>query len=276
MKLEMVIIGSGAGVPTKNRFGTSIALCAADKIYLLDCGAPVSSLLYRVDKAPTCVEAILITHFHADHVSGIPLLIQQLQFSGRTSPLTIFGPPGTKMKLWTILQYHFILEELLPFKLLIKDMKPEETIVCGESSLTFSFFPTAHFLDSQLGKRPDKYGSLYPISYGIIIEAKQGRIIYSGDVGNVNDTKPYISRCDLLIHELAHIGPEALRDFAVDNCIPRLIVTHIHSTLTDQTEEIYRVIREGYKGELVVAEDLTAVKLDFDTHILEMEGNNAC
>jgi ribonuclease BN (tRNA processing enzyme) len=66
---------------------------------LLDCGATSLSALKRLRLDPGEITAVFVSHLHGDHFGGIPFLILDGQFSRRTEPLTIAGPPGTGRRL---------------------------------------------------------------------------------------------------------------------------------------------------------------------------------
>lgn len=66
---------------------------------LLDCGATSLSALKRLGLDPGEIAAVFVSHLHGDHFGGLPFLILDGQFSGRTQPLAIAGPPGTGRRL---------------------------------------------------------------------------------------------------------------------------------------------------------------------------------
>jgi ribonuclease BN (tRNA processing enzyme) len=66
---------------------------------LLDCGATSLSALKRLGLDPGEIAAVFVSHLHGDHFAGLPFLILDGQFSGRTTPLTIAGPPGIASRL---------------------------------------------------------------------------------------------------------------------------------------------------------------------------------
>jgi ribonuclease BN (tRNA processing enzyme) len=66
---------------------------------LLDCGATSLSALKSQGLDPGEISAVIVSHLHGDHFGGIPFLILDGQFSRRTAPLTIVGPPGTTQRL---------------------------------------------------------------------------------------------------------------------------------------------------------------------------------
>jgi len=83
-------------VPTKDRNHTSILLKFKEENILVDCGEGTQRQLRIANEKPTRITKILITHWHGDHVLGIPGLLQTLAASNYQKNLLIFGPEGTK------------------------------------------------------------------------------------------------------------------------------------------------------------------------------------
>jgi ribonuclease BN (tRNA processing enzyme) len=64
---------------------------------LVDCGAPVQTLLRRAGMDVTSIDLVLITHFHSDHTFMLPMMLGARAFAGELRPgLTVGGPPGTR------------------------------------------------------------------------------------------------------------------------------------------------------------------------------------
>jgi len=66
---------------------------------LLDCGATSLTALRQARLDPGEIGAVFVSHLHGDHFGGLPFLILDGQFSRRTAPLVIAGPPGTRQRL---------------------------------------------------------------------------------------------------------------------------------------------------------------------------------
>jgi len=66
---------------------------------LLDCGATSLSALRRSGLDPGEIAAVFVSHLHGDHFGGLPFLILDGQFTRRTRPLTVVGPPGLARRL---------------------------------------------------------------------------------------------------------------------------------------------------------------------------------
>jgi ribonuclease BN (tRNA processing enzyme) len=74
---------------------------------LLDCGATSLPALRRCGLDPGEIAAVFVSHLHGDHFGGIPFLILNGQFTGRASPLTVVGPPGTARRLPELMECMF-------------------------------------------------------------------------------------------------------------------------------------------------------------------------
>ncbi len=111
--LDVALLGTGGMMPLPNRFLTSLLLRLNGKMLLIDCGEGTQITMKMLGWGFKNLDVILITHFHADHVSGLPGLLLTLGNSGRTEPLTIIGPFG----LHEILKGLLIIASDLPFEI---------------------------------------------------------------------------------------------------------------------------------------------------------------
>lgn len=94
--MELVFLGTSCMIPTKERNHTSIFLSYKTEGILVDCGEGTQRQMKIAGIKPSKVTRILISHWHGDHVLGIPGLIQTLGASDYSQPLDIYGPKGTK------------------------------------------------------------------------------------------------------------------------------------------------------------------------------------
>jgi ribonuclease Z len=95
--LELFFLGTGAGMPTKQRNVTSIALnllVERDSFWLFDCGEGTQHQILRSPVKLSKTDKIFITHLHGDHLYGLPGLLSSRAYSGGEGPLTIYGPIG--------------------------------------------------------------------------------------------------------------------------------------------------------------------------------------
>ena len=74
---NILFLGTGSSVPTKLRNHTGILTSFANEHILLDCGDNIQRQSYIAGVSPTKITRILITHWHGDHILGLPGLLQR-------------------------------------------------------------------------------------------------------------------------------------------------------------------------------------------------------
>jgi ribonuclease Z len=94
--MDVVFLGTSCMVPTKDRNHQGILINHKEEGVLVDCGEGIQRQFRIADIKPTKISVILISHWHGDHVLGLPGLLQTLNASGYEKKLKIFGPKGTK------------------------------------------------------------------------------------------------------------------------------------------------------------------------------------
>lgn len=99
--MELIFLGTSAGVPTRTRNMTSIALDLQQPdragIWLFDCGEGTQHQFLKTTFNPGKVDKIFITHLHGDHLFGLPGLLCSRSMQGNsTLPLTLYGPKGLR------------------------------------------------------------------------------------------------------------------------------------------------------------------------------------
>jgi ribonuclease BN (tRNA processing enzyme) len=97
--MRVQFAGSGDAFGSGGRWQTCIHLSAGGQVLLVDCGATSLVALKAQGLDPSAVGAVAVTHLHGDHFGGLPFLILDGQFSGRSAPLQVAGPPGTRARL---------------------------------------------------------------------------------------------------------------------------------------------------------------------------------
>lgn len=92
--IDVSLLGTGGMMPLPYRWLTSMLIRVNGKCILTDCGEGTQIALKKAGWSANPIDIILITHFHADHISGLPGLLLSIGNSERTEPLLIIGPRG--------------------------------------------------------------------------------------------------------------------------------------------------------------------------------------
>lgn len=92
--MEIVLLGTGAALPTQSRWPSAMAVIREDEILLFDCGEGAQIQFQKAQLKPGKLTHIFISHFHGDHFYGLIGLLTSLELGGREKPLSIYGPHG--------------------------------------------------------------------------------------------------------------------------------------------------------------------------------------
>ena len=92
--LKVTLLGTGGTQPLPDRALAAAAVTVAGRSVLLDCGEGTQVGLRRYGVSAYRLSAVLLTHYHGDHILGLPGLLQTLGSLNRTEPLTVYGPAG--------------------------------------------------------------------------------------------------------------------------------------------------------------------------------------
>jgi ribonuclease Z len=95
MDLSAIFLGTGGSVPSARRSTASVLLVRGGRRLMFDCGEGTQRQLQR-SLGLTQVDEIFLTHFHADHILGLPGLLKTYDLTAREEPLTIYGPRGLR------------------------------------------------------------------------------------------------------------------------------------------------------------------------------------
>ncbi len=93
--LHVAIVGSGSPLPDPKRGNPCAAVIAGGRVYVVDAGERSSETMNRMQIAPNRIAAMLLTHFHSDHIGGIATVnLQRWVADAATTPMRVIGPPG--------------------------------------------------------------------------------------------------------------------------------------------------------------------------------------
>jgi len=236
--IRVTFLGTAAARPTVGRNVSGIALQREGDLMLFDCGEGTQRQMMRFSTG-FGVQAIFVTHLHADHFLGIIGLLRTMGLQGRDDPLHLFGPRGAE-KVLTVATHLGI--DRIPFPVSIREMAPGDSIPYGEYEV--EAFPVHHgtpALGYAIREHPRMgrfdveraralgipegplFGRLHrgeAVTVGdrtihpseLVGDPRPGRlVVYTGDTRPVPTTVEVARGADLLIHEATFTEDEAER-----------------------------------------------------------------
>lgn len=251
--LRIKVLGSGSGISCKERFQSSIALINDDQSFtLLDCGEPAARQLVRYDLNLDNLDAVFISHLHADHVSGLFQLIQNMQIYRRTKPLKIIMPQEGHHPFRQFLDAIYLSDKVILFKLDL--LTPQEATTFGTAQ--FCVARTRHLDDfARISGNPGEANSCI---LKFAADNQPLRIVYSGDLQTAGEIIPLLQKpTSLLIVEGAHFPMESLFDnINIAACMPeQVIITHIGPQMLNSIDKIQVQAAQRLKNNIVISHD---------------------
>ena len=97
--INLTLLGTSALVPLPDRAETAAQLVCGGRSILFDCGEGTQTAARKAGVSLFKTDVIALTHYHGDHIFGLPGLLQTMNMMGRTEPLTIVGPGDVEKEL---------------------------------------------------------------------------------------------------------------------------------------------------------------------------------
>ena len=140
MNMEAFILGCGGMMPLPYRHLTSVLLRREGNLFLFDCGEGTQVSLRRLNLKWKKIDAIFISHTHADHVTGLPGILMLTSQVDRTEPLYIYGPPKIKEYVETSRK---VLDMYINYPIVVKEITAPCVVHSGKD-FYIRAFPLEH------------------------------------------------------------------------------------------------------------------------------------
>jgi len=247
---ELIILGSSNAVPSEGHETTHMVLVGEARLILIDCGSNPLVRLKNVGLQALDVTDLILTHFHPDHISGVPLFLLDSWLLGRQAPLKIFGLEPTLERLrqmMALYEWHawpgFFPIEFQPV------LEDEMAIVLESNDIKILASPVDHMIPN----------------IGLRIEArKSGRVLaYSCDTSHSEAVIRLGRGADVLIHEAAgrmfgHSSAAQAGEVARQAGVQKLYLIHYHTWDFDP-RPLVEEARQAFPGSVELAVDFQRI-----------------
>ena len=285
--IKTIFLGTSDAIPDANRSHTSILLIYEGEQILIDCGEGTQRQFRKAGLNPLKVTRILISHWHGDHVLGIPGLLQTLAFSGYNKTLYIYGPKGTKKYIQELIKsfvfvnkFSIKVEEVANGKFLetkdfyIESRKMTHGPPCNAYSFVkkgnlkidkkklekFKISEGVHLQKLKEGKNLTFNGKKY-LAKNLTYRDNDKKISFVLDTSYNKDILPFVKNSNILISEATfskedaekarehkHMTTEQAAEIAKKANAEKLILTHLSQRYSKNPEKILSEAKKIFKN----------------------------
>ncbi len=223
-RISFRVVGCASGLPHPKLASSSHLVQQGKRLLLFDAGEGLSSALRRLKVNPRQIGTVFISHLHSDHWMGLPLFIQFNYLMKRTERLDVFLPAEGVTLVRRLLNQVYMPPKKLPFEVefysITKSMVFEMTDLKVKPWLNTHLQAQAKVLRGM--RLPNKMQC-----YSFIIESGDRKIVYSSDIGGLDDLLPVLAHTDLLVLDGNHIDLSVLPQVVVANEVKKVMLTHM-------------------------------------------------
>jgi ribonuclease Z len=221
---------------------------------LLDAGEPVAATLARRNYDWSRLAGIVLSHTHADHLGGLPMLMQQIHLSGRGGTLALHAPPEFAAAARAHLAVFYLLPEVMTFDLTVASLAAGEAFELAGCRLMPS--ATTHLAPAASRVRELGYPNRCE-AFAFSVHAEKSRLFYSGDVGRFEDIEALMAGVRFAVVDSTHIDPDAVAAWADRHPETTVVLSHVSPAFDPQRLEALRAryprasVRLAVEGEVI-------------------------
>ena len=248
---KLIILGSSNAISSKDSENTHMVLVGEEHIVMVDC---VNNPIHRLGQAGVDfmdLTDLILTHFHPDHVSGVPLLLMDMWLRGRKKPINIYGLHYTLDRMEKLMEMYSWEDWPNFFPVAFHRLPASENtplLDCDEFKIISS--PVRHLIPT----------------IGLRFEFKnnQKTLTYSCDTEPCVEVVRLASGADILIHEasgasLGHSSAEQAGQIAAQAEVSKLYLIH-YPTGEYANGNLVAEARQHYQGEVDLATDFMTLE----------------
>ncbi len=241
---ELTIIGSSNAIPGKKRDTAYLCLQTNNKFVLIDCGTNALVRLQELGVTPDTITDIIVTHFHPDHVAGLPLLLMDLWLLGRKSPLVIHGLPQTVERIQKMMDLFGWKNWPEYFQVTFQVIPSEDTVILVDPEVTIRSNLVQHLVPT--------------IGLNISDNHRKYAIAYTCDTEPCLGVEKLANGANILIHEAAgdakgHSTALQAGEDAARAEVDSLVLIHFPENYPDTN--LINEASSKYAGKVTVATD---------------------
>ncbi len=205
---SLTILGSGSGIPQPDRACSGYLLKTGESLSLFDCGSGVASSFLRCGFDPARLDRVFISHAHSDHVSDLTVLIQMLHGLSVERRLDVFLPAEFVEPFEAYLNSVYLIRDRLRLDLAVEAYAEG---VVHQDDFKLTAISNTHIAPSKFAehiKRNNLPNRMQ--SYSFKIEVGERSLLYSADIGSLDDIVDHLSGVDFALIEATHIDMQQL------------------------------------------------------------------